>query len=570
MAIGRRTRRLGVWLCTLVVALGSHGAGAREAKNVWLPSGETSAKHILAAIDKEKRDAPDVTVTGITVPHHLLAADLMARGFWAVKRRDWKRVIVVSPDHFRQTRKPFATTTVGFQTVLGPLATDRNAARKLLRSPLFETSTLFATEHGVAALLPFVRHFFPKAKIVPVVISVSAKRDTVAAGVAVLKGIVDRDTLVIQSTDFSHYLPLSRAVLHDQETMNVIAAGDADKIFDLKAVDHLDSQAAQYVQMRLQAEVFGARPVIVANRNSEDYGAGDGRTTSYLVQVYGPDPMTLGQFRYADQTVTYFAGDTFPARYWGPLLIEPKVAKAVTARVLAITGGAPIVANLEGAVVDGPVVGLPPLRHAMESVVAIPFLRAINVKAASLANNHAFDLGAEGLKIAKPLLVAAGIAPVPHMGSADVNSLRVVGLNYVVNPSYADYPRIADGDYDRLCRSTLKAPVFAFVHWGREYTNEAGADEREIADKLLECGVSAIIGGHSHRAATKLEAMRGGGGLMLYSLGNFIFDQKKNDVSSALLEVRVFSRGTFAARLVPIENLFAFAQSEFSGRPARH
>src|SRR5262249_16274698 len=36
----------------------------------------------LQAIERERNTVPDLRVTGITIPHHLLAANLMARGFW--------------------------------------------------------------------------------------------------------------------------------------------------------------------------------------------------------------------------------------------------------------------------------------------------------------------------------------------------------------------------------------------------------------------------------------------------------------------------------------------------------
>jgi poly-gamma-glutamate synthesis protein (capsule biosynthesis protein) len=96
----------------------------------------------------------------------------------------------------------------------------------------------------------------------------------------------------------------------------------------------------------------------------------------------------------------------------------------------------------------------------------------------------------------------------------------------------------------------------AFVHWGEEYVAEAGAEERQIADRLAQCGVSLIVGGHSHQASGGIEPLRGGAAQMVFSLGNFIFDQSAPRGSGALLELRVFAQGTVAARLVPVPNLF--------------
>ena len=95
--------RAGMWL--LAALCGS----AAAADNPFLPAADPAP--ILAAIAKEKPAfVPPIGVTGITVPHHLLAADLIARGFWAASAGHYKRIILISPDHFRKVSKPFGTT----------------------------------------------------------------------------------------------------------------------------------------------------------------------------------------------------------------------------------------------------------------------------------------------------------------------------------------------------------------------------------------------------------------------------------------------------------------------------
>ena len=90
----------------------------------------------------------------------------------------------------------------------------------------------------------------------------------------------------------------------------------------------------------------------------------------------------------------------------------------------------------------------------------------------------------------------------------------------------------------------------------------AGDEERRIADALSQCGVSLIVGNHSHQAADAIEPLRGGAVQTVYSLGNFIFDQTSPRGTGALLEVRTFKQGTIAARLIPIPNLFELSRSD--------
>jgi poly-gamma-glutamate synthesis protein (capsule biosynthesis protein) len=131
----------------------------------------------------------------------------------------------------------------------------------------------------------------------------------------------------------------------------------------------------------------------------------------------------------------------------------------------------------------------------------------------------------------------------------------LLALNFVGGKMVGE--AIADpNDLDWVCGLHAAPPLVAFVHWGEEYVTEAGDEERRIADALARCGVSLVVGGHSHQAAEAIEPLRGGAAQTVFSLGNFIFDQSSPRGSGALLELRVFGQGTVAARLVPIPNLF--------------
>jgi len=87
-----------------------------------------------------------------------------------------------------------------------------------------------------------------------------------------------------------------------------------------------------------------------------------------------------------------------------------------------------------------------------------------------------------------------------------------------------------------------------------------GLREQALAARLAGRGVELIIGSHPHRAG----ALTGDRQQCLaFSLGNFIFDQRRPGVSGALLEVMFYPQGTYFLRLHPIGNLYG---ENFSGR----
>jgi AmmeMemoRadiSam system protein B len=515
-------------------------------------------KPFMAAIAGERIEAtPRFHVSGISVPHHLLASDLIARGFAAAAGNQYDRVIILSPDHFNRSRRPMATTRREIDTVFGTSQNDSAATRALLEADsLFDDSDLFAKEHGIAALLPFVRHFFPSAKIVPIAISYNASRADCDQALALIETLTGPGTLVVQSTDYSHYLPADVARQRDQETLNIIAANDFDAVLNLLQPAHMDSRASQYMQMLLQSRIFNSYATVIANRNSAHYSAMGTRTTSYIVTVYSERPPTGAEMRYPDQELLYFGGDAFIGRYLTPPLVEKDVAASIVHEVTSVTGGAPLILNLEGVMLDDPPEGTGTTLHVMHASLAIPILQALNVKVASLANNHSFDMGSAGFEEMRSILQRAGIVPLVHKAVVDVGPIRLLGLNFIGKLDYRDFPVAREKDLSDICSVQGRPPLIAFVHWGQEYTASAGAGEYAAAQSMHDCGIGAIIGAHPHRAAIKIEARQGGEYQLTYSLGNLLFDQTTDRGSGALLELRAFKQGTFAARLIPIPNLF--------------
>lgn len=102
----------------------------------------------LAAIGQCRVKPLPQKISGLTVPHHLLAADLMAGAFARVQGQHYRRIIILSPDHFSRSQSPFAVTRRDFETSLGRLATDRPAVNRLLANPLVTESPSFPMSTG--------------------------------------------------------------------------------------------------------------------------------------------------------------------------------------------------------------------------------------------------------------------------------------------------------------------------------------------------------------------------------------------------------------------------------------
>ena len=386
---------------------------------------------------------------------------------------------MLTPDHFKRSTRAFATTARDFDTVLGRVPTDRAAATALLQSPLVADSLLFEREHGLGELLPYVARLFPGVPVLPVAVRIGATRAQWEAMVELLKPWVTPRTLVIQSTDFSHYLSVAQARRRDQQMLNVIAAGDLDAMARARQPDHIDSRGSQYIQMRLQALLFGAQPIVFGNYNSADRGAtGDDNTTSYVAQVYAPAARDRVVHPALPARTLCVAGDSFFGRHVAVALRDEAVRQRVADELRRRLNGCPLLINLEGVLSDDG-------RAAHDMQLAMPaddtlrWLRELGVVAVSVANNHSRDLGDAAYAAMVARLREAGLQVLEDGQPQRVGALRVT--------AWTDLDNNPKPRRDLLRLPLLlptEVPDLAFMHWGREFVTTPGQRERALGRQL--------------------------------------------------------------------------------------
>jgi AmmeMemoRadiSam system protein B len=500
---------------------------------------------------------PRLRVGGLTVPHHLAAADLIARAFALVEPEAFDKIVVLSPDHFRRARLAFATTARPFDTVFGLVCTDKLAVASLLsHRDIVQDSDLFGGEHGIGAILPFLRRYFPAVPIVPIAVSIASRRPDWDALLAALEPIAGSRTLVVQSTDFSHYLGAGEAALRDQFTLNVLSASAVDEAARLFQPSNLDSRGAQYLQMQLQAR-RGSAPIVAFNRNSQAYSKEhEPVTTSYIVQLYPREPVDRVLPALPGSHVVCFAGDMFVGRFMVPVLSSKQIVRQLEGKLHSILQGCPTIANLEGAFGAQGAMKRANLKLAMDGRLAVAWLKKLNITAVSLANNHSHDLGPRAYRQTAATLRRASIRILEHGRMADFGLFRLIAFSDIDNMADPTVDRITDSEIAAIASSPALPPLAAFMHWGKEYTAAPQDREMDLTNRLASGAVGLIVGAHPHVRSDKITLVHGGRVLLVYSLGNFLFDQSDARTSGAILEMRVFDQGTFFCRLIPMPNLY--------------
>ena len=152
-----------------------------------------------------------------------------------------ERVVILGPSHF----VPFAGLAVpraeAFQTPLGLVSVDSEARRELLAMPHVVTADApHAREHSLEVQLPFLQVLLGEVPVLPIVAG-QATPEHVAAALNVVWGA--EETLVVVSSDLSHYLDYARARTVDSATARAIVERsteiDADQACGYVAVNGL-------------------------------------------------------------------------------------------------------------------------------------------------------------------------------------------------------------------------------------------------------------------------------------------------------------------------------------------
>jgi poly-gamma-glutamate synthesis protein (capsule biosynthesis protein) len=161
--------------------------------------------------------------------------------------------------------------------------------------------------------------------------------------------------------------------------------------------------------------------------------------------------------------------------------------------------------------------------------------------ALAVANNHSGDYGKAAFLETLAHLERAGV---PHFGGGidlaraheplwiERKGLRIAVLSYnEFKPrsfeAGPDWPGIAWSEDSqvvsdiRAARAAGADLIIPFMHWGWELEPTPGERQRQLARTMIDAGADLVVGGHPH-VTQGAEYYRGK--LIVYSLGNFVFD----------------------------------------------
>ncbi len=253
----------------------------------FYPADPNELKSLLSELDLRARRTPvkppaDRALKAIVMPHagYIYSGWTAAHAGHVLRGHRFAQIIVLAPDHRVGFMNGMISDVDAYETPLGRIRLHADARRLREENALFGFDRVSdAREHSLEVVLPFLQYYLENFELVPVVLGPS-NPNTMAD---VLAPHLGPDTLLVVSSDLSHYLPYEQAVDHDRQTLDLIMG------FDVKALARRENcacgRAPLQVLMTL-ARRLDWKPVLLHYANSGDTAGDKGRVVGYAALAF--------------------------------------------------------------------------------------------------------------------------------------------------------------------------------------------------------------------------------------------------------------------------------------------
>ena len=213
------------------------------------------------------------------------SGEVAARSALELEGRNFSTIIIMGPDHRVGFRNTALTSKSFFETPLAITPVSPKASLLRDKKELFRSVPLSdKTEHSIEVVMPFLQYALKNFQVIPLVTGPCDAREMSRA----IYPLIDDRTLVVVSSDLSHYLSGDAAGKHDMETIDMILRLDARSLSKSE-----NSACGIYPLLILidMAQHHGWVPELLLYRNSGDATGDYSRVVGYAsIAFYQNEP----------------------------------------------------------------------------------------------------------------------------------------------------------------------------------------------------------------------------------------------------------------------------------------
>ncbi|NIV94035.1 AmmeMemoRadiSam system protein B [candidate division KSB1 bacterium] len=210
-------------------------------------------------------------IRALVCPHagYMYSGLVAASGYRLLENQNYSVVAVISPSHHEYFRGVSVFNGKGYRTPLGLMPVARELADELIGRDerIFSSWVGHGEEHGLEVQLPFLQKVLNEVRIIPIVMGDQDSETCHMLAETLHAVLKDVPSLLIASSDLSHYHPYQTAARIDKSTCDLI--------------DSYDDEGLMQALERGTCEACGGGPVVAAMRASKKMGSVSSKVLVY-------------------------------------------------------------------------------------------------------------------------------------------------------------------------------------------------------------------------------------------------------------------------------------------------
>jgi MEMO1 family protein len=259
----------------MAVAGQFYPAQAEEIRSMFSQYNDLLVKHA------DKMNHPSTPPRAIIVPHagYIYSGFTANAAFHLLQNSDISRVVVIGPSHRAYLSGISVSKYDTYETPLGSLQVERALVDELITRFHLSFYPEAHFEHSTEVQMPFVKTYLKNASVVELVYG-DEDPNHLAKIIDFL--LQDPQTLVVISTDLSHYHEITRANSLDSICLDAVSTLDTSKLHEgCEACGKIGVEAVMIV-----AKMQGLKPTLLDYRTSADASGDRSQVVGYMSAAF--------------------------------------------------------------------------------------------------------------------------------------------------------------------------------------------------------------------------------------------------------------------------------------------
>jgi AmmeMemoRadiSam system protein B len=211
-------------------------------------------------------------IYGIVSPHagYVYSGAVAANGFYEVSSMNFDNVVMIGPNHYGIGSVAATMHNGIWETPLGQVEINSDLALEISKNSGIIDFDDFAhsRDHCLEVQIPFLQYVKENIfKIIPIVLIMQDKETAIDIGKSIAQSALNTNTLLIASSDFTHYESNNDAYRKDSELIKAILSLDISKFYA--------------VQQRLVVSACGYGAIASIMKAVKELGATKGELLKY-------------------------------------------------------------------------------------------------------------------------------------------------------------------------------------------------------------------------------------------------------------------------------------------------